>query len=73
MEADRARYEELRAGDYKAWRELSTEQIEDAGQQELLNWVCLAGALDEIGLKPEYTDFVETWIFNSPKATAIFK
>ena len=73
VEADRARYEELSAGDYRAWRGLSTEQIEDAGQQELLNWVCLAGALDELGLKPDYAEFVETWIFNSPKTMAIFK
>ena len=73
VEADRARYNELAAGDYQAWKNLTIEQIEDSGQQELLNWICLAGALDELGLKPEYTEFIETWIFNSTKTMAIFK
>ena len=73
VEADRARFAELSAGNYQAWKQLSTQQIEDSGQQELLNWVCLSGALDQIGLKPQYAELVETWIFNSPKATAIFQ
>lgn len=30
-------FEELRDGDYDAWERISTVQIEDAGQQELLN------------------------------------
>jgi hypothetical protein len=73
VESDRARYEELAAGDYDAWRRLTTPQIEDAGQQELLNWMCLAGAMDELGRKPEIIDYYETYIFNSDKCLAVFK
>lgn len=73
VEADRARYQELSDGNYQAWKHLSTEQIENAGQQELLNWICLAGAMEAVDLKPQYLEFVETWIFNSPKTMAIFR
>lgn len=71
--SDRARFEELREGDYAAWSRLSTEQIEDAGQQELLNWMCLAGAMQELDYRPEIIDYVETYIFNSNKCVALFK
>jgi hypothetical protein len=73
MEADRALFEELRAGDYDAWRRVSTAQLEAAGQQELLNWMCLAGAMDELERKPEILDYIETYVFNSNKCLAIFK
>ena len=73
VESDRARFEELAIGDYDAWRRLTTPQIEDAGQQELLNWMCLAGAMDELGRKPEIIDYYETYIFNSDKCLAVFK
>ena len=73
IESDRARFEELRAGDYDAWRSVSTSQIEEAGQQELLNWMCLAGAMSELDRKPEIIDYVETYVFNSDKCLALFK
>ena len=73
VDSDRARFEELRDGDYAAWGRLSTEQIEDAGQQELLNWMCLAGAMQELEYRPEIIDYVETYIFNSNKCVALFK
>ncbi len=72
-ESDRQRMEELAAGDYDAWRDVSIATIEDAGQQELLNWMCLAGAMEELDRKPEIVDYVETWIFNSNKCMAIFR
>lgn len=71
--ADRARYEELRDGQLSRWRALTTAAIEDAGQQELLNWVCLAGAMEELGRKPVWSEFVETRIFNSSKCFAVFE
>jgi len=37
QESDRARFEELKDADWDAWRNLSTPQIEAAGQQEILN------------------------------------
>ena len=33
--------------------------VEDSGQQEILNWMCLAGALSELKRKPAQTGFVE--------------
>jgi hypothetical protein len=73
LEADRVLLEHLRAGDYDTWRDLSLEQLEASGQHEVLNWVCLAGAMAELGAKMELVDWVETWIFNAPKCQAIFR
>jgi hypothetical protein len=55
-----------------AWRRVSTSQIEAAGQQELLDWMCLAGAMEELDRKPEIIDYVETYVFNSDKCLAVF-
>jgi hypothetical protein len=66
-EADRAMYESLRAGDFEAWRNYPASAVEDSGQQELLNWMCVAGALSELHRKPALTELVTTWIFNSSK------
>jgi hypothetical protein len=71
VEADRARFEELREGKQHLWKDLTLDQIEDAGQQELLNWVCLAGAITELGYKPEIIDFTQTYIFNSSKCMMV--
>jgi hypothetical protein len=70
---DRARFDELASGNLARWRDLSTEQIEDAGQQEFLNWVTLAGAMHALGRdKPEIVDYIESYIFNSDKCFALF-
>ena len=71
--SDRARFEELKAGDYQAWARVSTAQIEDAGQQELLNWACLVGAVDALGYRADIVDWYETYIFNSTKCLAVFR
>ena len=73
MESDRARFEELKANDYASWRKVSTLEIEAAGQQELLNWMCLAGAMEELEYKTNVIDYVETYVFNSNKCLAVFK
>jgi len=39
----------------------------------MLNWMCLAGAMDTLDYKPEILDYVETYVFNSNKCLAIFK
>ncbi|HYA35249.1 MAG TPA: hypothetical protein VEF03_06490 [Candidatus Binataceae bacterium] len=65
--ADRAMYEALRAGDYDAWRNYPAPAVEDSGQQEILNWMCLVGALAELKRKPDTAEFIDTWIFNSSK------
>src|SRR5262249_46775233 len=66
LEADRVLLAHLRAGDYDAWRDLPLERLEASGQHEVLNWMCLAGAMAEVGAKMELVDWVETWIFNAP-------
>ena len=71
--ADRAMFETLRTANYQAWRQTSLAAIEDAGQQEMLNWMCLAGAMEELGRKPTEIDFLETYIFNAPKCFAVFQ
>ncbi len=73
MESDLRRFEELRDGGHGRWRELSLSQIEDAGQNEILNWVCLAGAMTELKLKVNVVDYVESYIFNSNKCFAVFR
>ncbi len=73
IESDRARFEELRNGDYQAWGQVSTSMIEEAGQQELLNWACLLGAMQQLDCKPEVIDYIETYVFNSNKCIAVFK
>jgi len=48
-------------------------QLESSGQHEMLNWICLAGAMDTLGRKPTYTEFVESWTANSCKVFATFE
>ena len=43
-------------------------------RNELLNWVCLAGAMHELGHKrPDESVFLESWISNSDKVFAVFR
>jgi hypothetical protein len=72
-EADRRLYEALRTGDYETWRNTPLSAIEESGQQELLNWFPLVGAMAELGRKPDDTVFFETYIINSNKCFAVFK
>ena len=69
--SDRRMYEALRHCDWPTWRGYSGAAVEDSGQQEILNWVCLAGAMSELKRKPRETGFVDTWIFNSSKVFLI--
>ncbi|HZT06068.1 MAG TPA: extradiol ring-cleavage dioxygenase [Chloroflexota bacterium] len=73
VEADKARYEELRAGKLDAWKGIPLAQLEDAGEHEMLNWICLAGAMHALGRKPTTTEFVESWVSNSCKVFATFE
>jgi hypothetical protein len=69
--SDRLLYDALRTGDYGFWRDYPAAAIEDCGQQEALNWMCLAGALQALERKPTETEFIDTWIFNSSKCFLI--
>jgi hypothetical protein len=70
--ADRRLYEALRDADYATWRATPLKAVEDAGQQEVLNWFALAGAMETLGAKLEWCTFVETHIFNSNKVFAVY-
>ena len=72
VESDRKRFEELSSGNFTAWRDLTLEEIEDAGEQEVLNWVPLAGAMYELGQQPTYCEFIESYLMNSNKCVALF-
>jgi hypothetical protein len=73
LAADRALLGQLQAGEYDKWRDLPLQQMEAAGQQEVLNWVCLAGAMAELDYKMKLLDWCETWLFNAPKCLALFR
>ena len=52
-------------------RHVSNAAIEESGQQEVLNWMCLAGALSYLNRKPAEIDFITTWVLNSNKCFLI--
>ena len=69
--SDRALYDALVDADFATWERTTTAQIEDAGQQEVLNWFALMGAVRELRLGiPSWSTFVETHCFNSNKVFA---
>ena len=55
-------------------REHFTEpEVVDRGQQEVLNWWCLMGAMEELGNKePAYHGYVESYVMNSNKCFAAY-
>lgn len=69
---DELLFEALVQGEYEVWRSQRTEDLEHAGQQEILNWMCLAGAMERLGVKPDWATFVGTEVFNSNKVFAVF-
>ncbi|MCH8281358.1 MAG: hypothetical protein IIC96_11830 [Chloroflexi bacterium] len=71
IEADRKHFEELRDGQHGRWAQLTNDEIDDAGEQEFRNWICLSGATE--GYKTEIVDYLETYIFNSNKCFAILR
>lgn len=72
LEADQRRYDELKDGRFRNWGKLTEEEIDDAGQHELSNWICLAGAMTELDRSAEIVDFVPSNLFNSSKCFAVF-
>lgn len=71
LAADQRRYEELKNGGFRSWGNLTEGEIDDAGQHELLNWICLAGAMSELGRSFDVIDFVPSNLFNSSKCFAV--
>jgi hypothetical protein len=70
VDCDRQRYEELRGGQHHKWRDIDPAQMRASGQHEMLNWICLAGAME--GRRAEILAYAETYIFNSCKCIALF-
>ncbi|MFQ6030708.1 MAG: extradiol ring-cleavage dioxygenase [Dehalococcoidia bacterium] len=74
VEADRLRADQITEGRETEWQDIPTSEIEETGQQEFLNWVCVAGAMHELGQKGEVVDYIETaGVFNSGKCLAVYR
>ncbi|MDT5345420.1 MAG: hypothetical protein QOE52_4604 [Mycobacterium sp.] len=71
--ADLRLYGAMLEGDFDTWQAMTSSEIIAAGQHEMLNWFCLLGAVQELSLTLEWSTFVETGIFNSNKAFAVFE
>jgi hypothetical protein len=71
--ADRRLYQLFVDRDYETWRATPSRDIVDSGQHEMLNWFCLTGAVDELGLDLGWSELVTTDVFNSNKSFAVFK
>jgi hypothetical protein len=69
LESDRLHVEQLKAGQQRRWADLTNVQINESGEQEFRNWICMAGVVPE--RTPTYVEYIETWIFNSPKCFTI--
>jgi len=72
VEADRNLYQAMVKGDFDYWRQFTLEQIAASGEQETLNWFALLGAMNALNQRCAWSDFVETYVFNSSKVAAIF-
>jgi hypothetical protein len=70
--ADWRLYKAMCDADYDQWRATSLDALEDAGQQEVLNWFALASAMEQLGARLQWSEFVETYIFNSNKVFAVY-
>ena len=70
--SDRRLYRALEEGDYDQWHGTSLDAFEAAGQQEMLNWCPLLGAMRELGARLDWSEFVETHVFNSNKVFAVY-
>ena len=58
---------------YRSMVSTPLADVVDAGQQEMLNWFCLMGAMSELNGKLTWSQFVETYVFNSDKVAAIYE
>jgi hypothetical protein len=67
LAADELMYKALLSGDYDRWRSRTLAEVVRSGQQEMLNWMCVAGAMQQLDLTIRHSAFIPTYIFNSPK------
>ena len=71
-DSDRALYQDMIGNDFGALSTRSLLEIEAAGQQEVLNWFALWGAMELAGHGLVHSEMVETSIFNSNKVFAVY-
>jgi hypothetical protein len=48
LEADRTLLSHLKTWAYHKWKDVTLDDVEQAGQQEVLNWFCLIGTIAEL-------------------------
>ncbi|HXG36242.1 MAG TPA: extradiol ring-cleavage dioxygenase, partial [Dehalococcoidia bacterium] len=72
IESDQKLYKALVEGNYEEWKQRPLSAIEESGQQEMLNWFCLVGAMSELGRKVSESEWIESYVNNSPKCFAYF-
>jgi hypothetical protein len=72
-DADRLFLKRMSEGDYAPLHEMSGEEVEFSGQAEMLNWYCLAGAMEALGRKPQLAELMETFVLASDKGAMIFE
>ena len=71
-DSDQTLYQAMQRNDFDVWRAQSTDDFEVAGQQEILNWCPLLGAMEALNKKVVWSDFVQTHVFNSNKVFALY-
>jgi hypothetical protein len=71
--ADERLYEAMISRDFDALAKVTSQEVVDAGQHEILNWFCMLGAVDELGLERNWSELVTTDIFNSNKVFAVYE
>lgn len=72
-ERDRELFELLNGDKPGAWRDITLDEVERAGQHEMLNWFCLAGAVESLGVRPDWLKLIETDLFTSNKVFGVYQ
>lgn len=72
-DADMLLYDALVRGDFATLERVTSESVVDAGQHEILNWFCMLGAVQELGLERSWSEMVTTDVFNSNKCFAAYQ
>jgi hypothetical protein len=70
--ADLRLYDDMLNSRYGALAQRTLAEIEEAGQQETLNWFTLFGAMRRLDRSPRWSTFVGSYIFNSNKVFAVY-
>ena len=71
-EGDRILFDAVSRADWGTWRTRTLAEMEYSGQHEMLNWMCLIGAMEALDKKPVIQDYMETYILASDKCFLSF-